>query len=95
MLLHLEGTLLSSAYNKNYSKGRNKVPVRRAALQIKVKSIRKLSLSKAQNMAATGAANSAPPYEVPFLHMIAKDLGSTVAPLSSLRVFSEAPQTPC
>ncbi len=69
----LEGTLVSSTYNKDYGKGRYNAPVQHTAWQVKVKSIRKLSRSKAPNVAAAGAASSAPPDEVPFLYLIVPD----------------------
>ena len=63
--LYVEGMLVSSTYEKEVGKGKNKVNVPITAWQIKAQSIRKLNhLKRAQP--ATAPPTDAQPEDVPF-----------------------------
>lgn len=63
--IFIEGTLVSSVYDKQVGKGKNKITVPHKAWQVKAESIRKLNRGKNAKSAAAPAAEPQPE-EAPF-----------------------------
>ncbi len=63
--IYVEGKLVSSTYQKEYGKGKNKITVPHKSWQVKAETIRKLQRAKATKAAAPAAAEPRPD-EAPF-----------------------------
>ncbi len=63
--VYVEGKLVSSTYEREYGKGKNKIIVPHKAWQVKAESIRKLNRGKKARAAAAPAAEPQPE-EAPF-----------------------------
>ena len=63
--IYVEGTLVSSTYEKEFGKGKSKITVQFKAWQVKADSIRKLNRAK-KEQAPDNAPVDAQPDEVPF-----------------------------
>jgi single-stranded DNA-binding protein len=63
--IYVEGTLVSSTYQKEFGKGKNKITLPLKTWQVKADSIRKLNRAKKDQVPDT-APLSAQPEEVPF-----------------------------
>ena len=63
--IYVEGTLVSSTYQKEFGKAKNKITVPLRAWQVKADSIRKLNSTKKDQVPDT-APLGAQPEEVPF-----------------------------
>ena len=63
--IYVEGTLVSSTYDKEFGKGKSKITVPLKAWQVKADSIRKLNRTRKDQVPDNGPLD-AQPEEVPF-----------------------------